>query len=198
MFCPEGEQLEAAYRELGDGVTQRAFTRLPDGAAHLLDHVVVDLVKGLKALNSLVRPERGSRALREEKRATEHRNCAVALLEFDRFFGWGVNVFIPSFSLAFLVVATVNGVFVRGLAAVPPCLASTLESLIVSTRHEHLSAGLGLLSDYTAASGHCRSCVGLVGRQLSVRFFVAGYCVVAVGRRELAVVKLVSRWVCIN
>jgi hypothetical protein len=146
------------YRELGDGITQRAFARLPDGAAHLLDHVVVDLVKGVEALNSLVSPERGGRALREEKRATEHCNCIVVLLEFDRFFGWGVDVFIPSFGFVFLVVTAVDSAFVRGLAAVPPCLASTLEGLIVSTRHEHLSAGLGLLSDYTAASGHCRLC----------------------------------------
>jgi hypothetical protein len=109
-------------------------------------------------LNSLVRPERGSRALREEKRATEHRNCVVALLEVDRFFGWGLDVFIPSFGFVFLVVIAVDGVFVRGLATVPPCLASTLEGLIVSTRHEHLSAGLGPLSDYTSASGHCWSC----------------------------------------
>jgi hypothetical protein len=98
MFCPEGVQLEAAYRELRDGVALHAFARLPDGAAHLLDHLVVDLAKGVKALNGLVRPERGSRALREEERAPEHRDCAVAGLELDRFFGWwALDVFIPSF-----------------------------------------------------------------------------------------------------
>jgi hypothetical protein len=78
-----------SYRELRDGVAQCAFARLPDGAAHLLDHVVVDFAKGVEALNSLVRPECGGRALREEKRASEHRNCAVAGLEFEWFFRWG-------------------------------------------------------------------------------------------------------------
>ena len=147
-------QKESNLRRL----TESLEMALPDGAAHLLDHVVVDLAKGVEALYSLISPERGGRALREEKRATEHRNCVVALLEFDRFFGWGLDVFIPSFGFVFLVVTAVDGVFVRGLAAVPSCLASTLEGLIVSTRHEHRSAGLGPLSDYTAASGHCRVC----------------------------------------
>ena len=40
-----------------------------------------------------------------------------------------------------------------------------------------------------------RVSVSLVGRQSNVRLNVAGYCVVAVGRRELAVAELVSLWV---
>jgi hypothetical protein len=135
-------------------------------------------------LDSLVSPERGSCAFREEERATEHRNCVVAILEFDGFFRWGVKVLIPSFGSVFLVVITVIGVFVRGLAAVPPFLASTLESFIVSTRHEHLSAGLGPLSNGTTGSGHCQSCRSGQSSIERAIFFVAGYCVVAVGRCE--------------
>ncbi len=161
-------QKESNLRRL----TESSEMALPDGAAHLLDHVVVDLAKGVEALNSLVSPERGGRALREEKRATEHHNCVVALLEFDRFFGWGVDVFIPSFGFVFLFVTAVDGVFVRGLAAVPPCLASTLEGLIVSNS----------MSISARVWGRCRTiprplaivvCVGLVSCQSSVQFFLS-------------------------
>jgi hypothetical protein len=55
VLCPKGEQLEAAHRELGDAVALDAVSGLPDGTTHLLDHVIIDLVKGVKVLISLLR-----------------------------------------------------------------------------------------------------------------------------------------------
>jgi hypothetical protein len=67
VFRPEGEQLEATHRELGDPIALRIATRFPDNLAHLLDHVIINLTEGVEALNGLVIIASGRCSLREEK-----------------------------------------------------------------------------------------------------------------------------------
>jgi hypothetical protein len=105
--------LEPAHRKLRDVVALCIFARFPDDTAHLLDHVVINLAEGVKALSSLVVVEGSSRSLREEKGARNFRVRGV------------VSVFI------FLAAVSV---FVRVLTAVTPSLAPALESIPFSTR----------------------------------------------------------------
>ncbi len=147
----EQKQLKLAHGELGDAIALDVVAGLPDGTAHLPNHVVVNLAEGLDALNRLVVVECGGCPPREKEHAHKHHDCVVPLLELERNFRGRRVISV------FLFLAVI-GLFIRVLTAVTPCLAPALESIPLSTREVLLTGSLasGVFPNTAWSSpGHC-------------------------------------------
>jgi hypothetical protein len=131
--CPKGIELEVGYRQLKDLKTLSVSPRLHHGMAELLNGVIVELSKNIKAGDHLVIIEGFGCPLAEKENMLEHSNDSSAYFVLDdRFF----RVF------GGFTVARRIGLFIGVYAPFALGLTPGFEGIVLGTRHYNLSPSL--------------------------------------------------------
>ncbi len=141
MPCPKRKNLEASHGKLGDLVSRSVPSRLPDGAAELLDDVISEVLEYIQGCDHLVIIESFRCSLAEKKDLLEHVNGGRADPSLK-----GSSILLRVIVVVLVFVLISDGQLIRVNTLVMPSLSMSIKGIILSARHQAFLLGLGTWS----------------------------------------------------